>query len=68
MELSALEAVEKWLRQRIEEIKEDSISIVEWLGGREYKRYLLQSLIKSVDVYENNRINMTWRFQNKVQI
>ncbi|MBD5526562.1 MAG: recombinase family protein [Lachnospiraceae bacterium] len=68
MELSALEAVEKGLRQRIEEIKEDSISIVEWLGGREDKRYLLQSLIKSVDVYENNRINMTWRFQNKVQI
>ena len=67
-ELAGLEAEEERLRKRIEEIKEGIISIAEWLRGREDRRKLLQNLIKSIDVYENNRINITWRFQNKVEI
>ena len=67
-ELAKLEAEEEKQRKRMEEIKEGSVSIAEWLRDREDKRKLLQNLIKNIDVYENNRINITWRFQNKVEI
>lgn len=68
MELTALEAEVEGVRQRIEEIDANSISIAEWLGGREDKRKLLQCLIESVDVFEHNRINIRWRFRDKVKI
>ena len=68
VELAGLVAEEEGLRQRIDEIDADSVSMVEWLGCRGDKRKLLQCLIESVDVYEHNRINITWRFQDKVEI
>lgn len=67
-ELVGLEVEEKRLRQRIEEIDEDSVSIAEWLGGRGDKRKLLQCLIEGVDVHEHNRINIIWRFWDKVKM
>ena len=67
-ELAGLEAEVEGLRQRIEEIDADSVSVAEWLGCREDKRKLLQCLIESVDVIEHNRINIRWRFRDKVKI
>lgn len=67
-ELAGMEVEVEGLCQRIEEIDADSVSIAEWLGCREDKRKLLQCLIESVDVFEHNRINIRWRFRDKVKI
>ena len=61
-ELAGLEAEEQGLRQRIEEIDADSVSIVEWLGCREDKRKLLQCLIENVNVYAGKKIEIQWKF------
>ena len=67
-ELAGLEAEEEGLLKRIEEIKEGSVSIVGWPGGREDKRKLLQYLIESVEMYKNKEINITWLFQDKAEL
>lgn len=67
LELAGMEAEEKGLCQKMEEIDAGSVSVAEWLGCREDKRKLLQCLIEGVNVYEHNRINITWRFQDKVK-
>ncbi len=67
-ELAGMEAEENKVKKRIEEIEEGNVSISEWLESREDKRKLLHSLIRNVDVYEKNKINITWRFQNKIEI
>ena len=67
-ELAGLEAEEEGLRKRMGEIKEGSVSIVGWLGGREDKRKLLQYLIESVEMYKNKEINITWLFQDKAEL
>lgn len=65
-ELSGLEAKEEGLRQRIEEIDADSVSIVEWLGCREDRRKLLQCLIGSINVYTRKEIEIRWQFMDKI--
>ncbi len=61
-ELVGLEAEGKRLQQRMEEIDANSVSIMEWLGGREDKRKLLQCLVESVDVNAGNVVRIRWRF------
>ena len=67
-ELAGMEVEVEGLCQKIEEIDADNVSVAEWLGCREDKRKLLQCLIESVDVFEHNRINIRWRFRDKVKI
>ncbi len=66
-ELAGVEAKEEGLRQRIEEIKEGSVSIADWLGGREDKRKLLQRLIGNVDVYAGKAIEIKWKFRDRLE-
>lgn len=65
-ELAGLEMEEKELRQGIEEIDADSVSIVEWLGGKEDKRKLLQYLIENVDVCVGKEVEIQWRFVKRL--
>ena len=67
-ELSGLEMEEKELRQRIEEIDADSVSLAEWIGRREDKQKLLQHLIYSIDVYVEKAIEIKWKFRNRLEI
>lgn len=64
-ELVGLEAEEEGLCQRIEEIERDSVSIVEWLGGRGAKRKLLQCLTESVNVYVGKKVEIQWKFNDR---
>lgn len=64
-ELSALEAEEKGVRQKMEEIDADSVSVAEWLGCREDKRKLLQCLIESINVYAGKEIEIRWQFNDR---
>ncbi|MDE7287449.1 MAG: recombinase family protein [Lachnospiraceae bacterium] len=68
IELAGLEAEEEGLRQRIEEIDTDNVSIVECPGCREDKQKVLQCLIESVNVCEHKRINIIWLFHDKSEI
>ena len=63
-ELAMLETEDEKLRQRIEEIGADSVSIAERLGSREDKRKLLRCLIESVDVYAGKEIEIRWKFED----
>ena len=65
-ELAGLEAEVEGLRQRIEEINADSVSIVEWLGCREDKRKLLQCLIRSIDVFAGKKVKIQWQFNDSM--
>lgn len=67
-ELVGLEAEEKRLCQRIEEIAADSVSIAEWLGCREDKRKMLQCLLESVDIHTKKEIEIRWKFRDKLKI
>ena len=67
-ELAGLEAEEEKLRERIEEIDTDCVSIAEWLGCREDKRKLLQCLIESVNVHPDKEIEIQWKFRDKLEI
>ena len=62
LELAGMEAEEKGLYQKMEEIKEGSVSAAEWLGCRGDKRKLLQCLIESVNVYVGKKVEIQWRF------
>lgn len=64
-ELAGLEAEEKEMQRRIEEIGRDCVSIAEWLGGRGAKRKLLQCLIENVDVNVGKEIEIHWKYNNR---
>lgn len=66
-ELAGLESEEERLRKKMEEIKEGSVSVAEWLGCRGDKRKLLQCLAESVNVYVGKKIEIQWKFQNKLE-
>ena len=66
VELVGVEAEEKGLRQKMEEIDADSVSVAEWLGCREDKRKLLQCLIESINVYAGKEIEIRWQFMDKI--
>ena len=65
-ELAGLVTKEEGICQRIEEIDEDRVSIVEWLGCREDKRKLLQCLIRSIDVFAGKEVEIRWWFIEKM--
>ena len=67
-ELAGLVAKEEGLRQRIEEIDADSVSLAEWIGRREDKQKLLQYLIYSIDVYVEKAIEIKWKFRDRLEI
>lgn len=66
-ELAGLESEEERLRKKMEEIKEGSVSVAEWLGCRGDKRKLLQCLAESVNVYVGKKIEIQWKFRNKLE-
>lgn len=61
-ELAGLEEKEEEVRQRIEVIDVDSVSIAEWLGCRGDKRELLKGMIKSIDVNVGKKVEVQWNF------
>lgn len=63
-ELAGLEAEEERLRKRMEEIDAYSVSIAEWLRGREDKWKLLQCLIESINIYKGKEIEIRWQFND----
>ena len=67
IELAVLEVDEEKLRQKIEEIKKGRVSVEEWQAGRRDKRWLLQSLLKSVNVYTGKAIEIQWTFCDKLE-
>ena len=66
-ELAGMEAEDERLSKRMEELEEGSVSITEWLEGREDKRELLQCLIDSVDVSAERTIEMRWKFRDRLE-
>lgn len=67
-ELTGLEAEEKELQKRIAQIDAGCTFMAEWLGYREDKQKLLQCMIESVYVYGGNKVEIVWRFRDKLEI
>lgn len=61
-ELAGMEAEEKGLKKRIEELGVGSDSIMEWLGAGENMKKLVQCLVESIHVYAGKEVEVRWKF------
>lgn len=57
-----MEAEEKGLKKRIEELGVGSDSIMEWLGAGENMKKLVQCLVESIHVYAGKEVEVRWKF------
>lgn len=63
--MAGMEAEEKGLKKRMEELGAGSASMIEWMEFREDKGKLLQCLIKSIDVYAGKEIEIQWNYNDR---